>query len=217
MNIAVVYASQYGVSEHYARLIAGRLGCDRYKAEDFPGKEADLLIYGAGVYASRVKGLKQFAQNNSRLFRKEWILFTTGLSSPDDSESMKRIRDGVADVLPPEYLSRMKHFHFPGAVDYSKLSFVHKLMLSALTKLLSKKPETEKTEMEKKIALLKGKPINLIDEEAIEVLIAHVLGNEMEPEHPLHHEEIRNPHAEAEAKAESERDLEVEAICDEEP
>lgn len=175
-KIALVYASQYGVSKHYAKWIAKRLGIESHDANDFHG-EADLLIYGAGLYNSRVKSLKQFAKDHPELFRNEWVLFTTGLSSANHPVDMKRVRDGVASYLSPEVLQRMKHFHFPGALDFSKLSFPHKLTITAVVKLLEKKADSEQTELERRISLLQENPINLMNERAIEPLIDYVQGN----------------------------------------
>ena len=65
MKYLVICDSQYGFTEQYARWIAEELGCPCVARKDVKPEQLqkyDGLIYGGGLYAGGVSGLKWFAK-----------------------------------------------------------------------------------------------------------------------------------------------------------
>lgn len=71
MNSVVVCKSKTGFSEKYAKWIAEELKADLFKLSDFSKKKIndyEAVIYGGGVYASGINGIK-FIKKNLDLFK----------------------------------------------------------------------------------------------------------------------------------------------------
>ena len=61
MKIIVVYKSKTGFSEQYAKWIQTALNCDIIPLNQLKTLEGyDLVIYGAGLMAGKMNGLKDF-------------------------------------------------------------------------------------------------------------------------------------------------------------
>lgn len=138
----VIYESKYGSTRRYAQWIAEELDCPLFQRKDFHAKNFanyEVVIYGGGLYAGRVSGINLITQNWDSLAGKKVILFTCGIADPAESSSISHIKDSLAKVLPPERLEHIRVFHLRGGIDYSRLSLLHRAMMSMLRKALLKK------------------------------------------------------------------------------
>ena len=81
----VVYKSKTGFTEKYAQWIADDLHCDAVCLEKFSISEVaryDALIFGGGIHAGKINGIR-FIRNNLPLFAgKKMIVFATGATAP---------------------------------------------------------------------------------------------------------------------------------------
>ena len=144
MKYLVICDSQYGFTEQYARWIAEELGCPCVARKDVKPEQLqkyDGLIYGGGLYAGGVSGLKWFAKQLPGLSGKKTAVFTCGVADPADPKNVSHIRAGVAKVLTPEQMGKTALFHLRGGIDYNRLGFVHKSMMAMLKKSLESKKE----------------------------------------------------------------------------
>jgi hypothetical protein len=78
---AVIFSSKYGTTQKYATWISEELGADLFdKASVKPSQISyyDIIIYGGGLYAGGISGIKFILKNKP----KKLIVFTVGLANP---------------------------------------------------------------------------------------------------------------------------------------
>lgn len=174
----VIYESKYGSTRRYAEWIAEALSCsffekDIFKPEDF--SNYDVIIYGGGLYAGGVSGIKLLTKNWELLRDRHVILFTCGLADPADPENTTHIRESLSKALSPEMLEHIHLFHLRGGIDYSKLSFIHKSMMAMLRKSLQKKDKDSLREEDKQLLDTYGGSVDFSDKETIQPIVQYVL------------------------------------------
>ena len=169
----VLYDSQYGFTEQYARWIAEDLGGDCAARKDVNPQQLqkyDGLIYGGGLYAGGVSGLKRFAKQLPSLAGKRIALFTCGVADPSEPQNVAHIREGMAKILTPEQ-RKLPIFHLRGGLDYSRMGMVHKAMMGMLKKMLESKPEQELTGEDRQILATYGQTIDFTDRASVRPII----------------------------------------------
>ena len=160
----VLYTSQYGAAETYARWIAEALGCQALPLAGFSKKELqdyDTVIYGGGVQAGGVRGLEPFTKwikgdlklrqmakrgtiseaeaAGSGAFDRQYYIFAVGISL-DSEENRLQLRDINFDK---DWLRDLPCFFLPGAFDPAKLAGVDKAIIKVATKMFLDKPEAQ--------------------------------------------------------------------------
>lgn len=176
-HTVVIYESKYGSTKKYAEWIAEALSCPvferkRFHPEDF--SKYETIIYGGGLYAGGVSGIKLITQNWLLLAPKKVFLFTCGLADPDDPGNVAHIRKGLKKILSEEMLEHVQLFHLRGGIDYSRLSFIHRSMMSMLRKMLLKKHKNALTEEDRQLLDTYGKYVDFTDKESIQPLVRYV-------------------------------------------
>lgn len=68
---------------------------------------------------------------------------SVGVADPTDEENVRNIRTFLRGIVPAPLYDDSRVFHLRGAIDYSRLSLVHRLLLSMLKSKASKMPEEE--------------------------------------------------------------------------
>lgn len=173
-NIIVLFESKYGFTKRYATWIAEALSCPLFEKKEFHPqdfKQYDTIVYGGGLYAGSVSGIKLLIDNWNLIHTKNIILFTCGFSNPNDPSNVTHIKENLKKTLSSEMLEKIHFFHFQGGIDYSKLSFKHKLMMSMLRKMLLKKDIHSLREEDKKLLETYGEYIDFTDRASIYPLI----------------------------------------------
>lgn len=168
----VVYASHYGYTQRYAEWIAQALQCEAVNISDLVEKklaQCDVIIWGGGLYASGINGIKQFKKLFPLLRQKKLIVFTVGLASVDDPEPFKQL---VRQNFDQEQIDRIQFYHFRGGMDYKRLSFAHRSMMAALRRVILMKKE--QSEDAKGILETYGKTIDMSNRDAIQPLLDYV-------------------------------------------
>ncbi len=173
-NTIMIFESKYGSTEKYAKWIAEELSCPLMEVKSC--KPADIegfntIIYGGGLYAGGVSGIKLLIKNCELLADKNVIIFTCGLADPDDPENVSHIRKALSNVLPVGLRQRVHLFHFRGGIDYSRLSIVHRAMMSMLRKALLKKDEKDLRQEDRYLLDTYGKRVDFTDRRAILPLV----------------------------------------------
>ncbi|WP_195267786.1 flavodoxin domain-containing protein [Eubacterium sp. 1001713B170207_170306_E7] len=170
-KIAIIYGSEYGSTEAYAQWLAQDLGgqavsIKKIKSESLMDK--DILIFGGGLYASGIKGLKDFKKKSGASQNKEIIIFTVGLADPKHTNYDKILSENFTG----EERKQFKFFHLRGAIDYDKLSLPHRAMMAMMMRMLKSKPESLQENAE--FIESYGKKTDFKDRSTLDPLLAYV-------------------------------------------
>lgn len=72
-------------------------------------------------------------------------MVTVGLADVTDPENIRNIRQSVSKQVPADILQNTVLFHLRGGIDYSKLSVLHKTMMTLLYTKAKRLPDEKKT------------------------------------------------------------------------
>lgn len=177
MNTAVIYQSKYGFTAAYAKWLAEDLDADLLVAGQV--KPSDLqkystLVYGGGLYAGGVNGIALLTKNAESIKDKSIYLFTVGAADVTDTENTTAIRTGVEQALPISLRGVVRIYHLRGGMCYSKLNFLHRIMMNMMIKMVRKKPANELSADDKMMLETYGQDINFTDRTAIAPLVADI-------------------------------------------
>ncbi len=176
LNAVVIYESKYGATRQYAQWIAEDLRCrfiERKSVEITDVQAADVIIYGGPIYAGGVSGVSFLRKNFEVLKSKHLVLFTCGLSDPAGGQNIEHIRNQLRKTLTPEVMQQMKVFHVRGAIDYSKLSVIHKVMMAMLVRSVRKKDAASRTAEDQQLLDTYGKAVNFMERSAIDPIVEY--------------------------------------------
>ena len=108
-KIAVVYKSKYGTTKQYAEWIAEELNASLFEVSSIKPlhlMDYDVIVYGGGLYASRIDGVKFVTKNPCNSL----VIFTVGLADPNVTDYSAIVTKNI----PSERLSTVKvrrHYH----------------------------------------------------------------------------------------------------------
>ena len=171
---AVIYKSKGGFSQKYAKWLADYLKCDLYDLKDFTKSDIDkyhILIFGSGVYCSKMP-IANFINKNAKYFSgKKIIVFAAGLTALDNTEALDYIdnKNFTGDIA-----DRIAIFHLRGGIDYSKLSYIEKKVMKMISKNIKKKPVDQLNETDKIISQSYGGFIDLTQKSYIMPIIEYI-------------------------------------------
>jgi menaquinone-dependent protoporphyrinogen IX oxidase len=168
-KIAVIYKSVYGTTKRYAQWIAEELNASLFEASSIKPAQLmdyDLVIYGGGLYAGGISGVKLVTKNTC----KSLVLFTVGLATPETTD----YSDILTKNFTVEYLAKIKIFHLHGGMDYGKLGMVHKLMMAFKRKEVEKMPIADRTSDDQALLETYSGKIDFTDRETIKPLVEYV-------------------------------------------
>jgi len=173
MNSIVIYRSRYGSTKQYAEWIAKELECEAFDVKNVKPEDVlkyDNIIYGGGLYAEMIAGISFVNKNIKDWDGKKTVVFTTGITPLDcreyyDVEVMNK-------TFTEEARKKVKVFNFLGKMKTEELSFAHRLALSQLKKIMSRKKNP--TELEKLLIELCDFDGDLSDRNAITELVEYV-------------------------------------------
>lgn len=166
-NAIVVYASKYGTTKQYAEWIAQDLNAEAMDAKAVTRdklQKYDLVVYGGGLYAGGIAGVKLVTQPPC----KNLIVFTVGLADPSATDYSAIIQKNFT----PELARKTPIFHLRGGIDYKKLGPVHRIMMSMMKNMIRKKSESERDTEDKELLRTYGSAVNFTDRNTIEPLVA---------------------------------------------
>lgn len=144
MNTLIVYGSQYGTAKAYAEKFSEITGFPAISYEMRKGmNDCERMIYFGALYAGGVKGLKETVKRLPRSIK--LVVVTVGLADPLAEDNIKNIRTALGRQFPEWFMNTTLLFHLRGGIDYQKLSFRHKTMMTLLYHKAKGLPEIEKT------------------------------------------------------------------------
>lgn len=175
-HTVVIYESKYGSTKTYAQWIAEELACPIFERKEFNPKDFEkyeVIIYGGGLYAGGISGIKLMKENWNHLSNKKIILFTCGIADPANPENISSIRTSLQKTLSPEMMARIRLFHLRGRIDYSELNFIHKAMMAMLRRMLLKKDTASLTKEDRQLLAAYGKRTDFINRDTIIPLVKY--------------------------------------------
>ncbi|NLK99803.1 MAG: hypothetical protein GX271_03980 [Clostridiales bacterium] len=145
----IIYKSKTGFTKKYADWIREDVTCniaplEKVKKEDID--KHDIIVYGAGVHAGLIPGLKK-VKKLVNFNDKKVIIFATG-AAPNVEEIVKPVIDNnLADCV-----SMVDFFYFESGINYENMGFFSKRLMKTFSKILSAKKD--KTEEEKEMSIM---------------------------------------------------------------
>ena len=174
---AVIYTSKYGSTKRYAEWISEALSCDIFSSSSVSLEQIgkyDVIIYGGGLYAGGVNGINILKRSADILKDKELVIFTCGLADPADSTDFENVRNGIRRKLTDEVYDRAHIFHLRGGIDYKKLGFVHRVMMSMRIRMIQRKDSSALSDDERSTLETYGSGVDYSDKDTIEPIVSFV-------------------------------------------
>lgn len=168
-KILVVYKSKYGSTKKYAEWIADRVNGDLLDGRDITVENLmhyDTIVYGGGIYALGIKGVKVITKNLDRLRDKDIIIFGVGCSKGKEEEIQAVVKHNIGDEL-KEFID---FFFLRGAFNFAEMDSVDKMMMRLLRMKLKRKKEGL-SEEEKELLACYDNPEEWTTKKAIEPII----------------------------------------------
>lgn len=170
MKTLIIYGSQYGSTKRYAERLSE---ITRFEAIDYKQandiKGFDRIIFMGGLYAGGVLGLKKTVGKMAE--NQELIIVTVGVTDPNETEYFSQIRKSIKNQIPANLYNEEKVFHLRGAIDYNKLVFKHRVMMSMFHKMVQKMPESQRTADANAMLETYDKQVDFVDFNALEKIV----------------------------------------------
>lgn len=146
-SVLIIYRSKTGFTKKYVDWIVEDVSCSVTPLNKVTREEIDkhdIIIYGAGVHAGLLPGLKK-VKNLVNFNDKKVIIFATG-AAPNVDEIVKPIiENNLADCI-----SKVDFFYFEAGLNYENMGFFSKGLMRTFSKML--KSKKDKTEEEKEMS-----------------------------------------------------------------
>lgn len=138
MKRIVVYRSKTGFTRKYAEWIAKQLQCDC--VEDKSVTEAnlrsyDVVIYGGGIMASQISGLKEMKTKIADPSKTKLVVFCTGATLAEEKEKVKEIEKMN---FSEKDLEQIPFFYMQAGINYQKMSIPMRTLMKGFSKMLEK-------------------------------------------------------------------------------
>lgn len=172
-NVLVIYGSEYGSTKEYAEYIARACDAKCISTKQIKGISLDdyqTIVYGGGIYAGKLYDGNIIKQQEEQLRKKKMIVFGVGFSDPNNERDMVKVKQDVEDFFGKEWFQEMDFYLMRGNMLYSKMKWMHKMMLKMMVSVLKKKPETKEDVLVKTY----GKDTYFSDLKQADVIISQI-------------------------------------------
>ncbi len=126
---AVVYRSKTGFTKNYAEWLSEELKCDLLEGGKVTAKDLmkyDAIVYGAGLYASGISGIKLITRNYDVLKDKDLYVFAVG-ASPVRTETTEYLRN---TNFTGEWKDKINFYYLRGGFDYTRLNRFYRFLMT---------------------------------------------------------------------------------------
>ena len=135
----------------------------------------DQIIYIGGLYAGGVYGMSKTLKKLNDISSKKIIIATVGLADPKNEKNIKNIQNHMKKQLDEDVFKNAKIFHLRGAIDYSKLGFIHKTMMKALIIKIKRTSNDKKTSEDKMILETYNKKVDFVDLSSLNEILNEII------------------------------------------
>ena len=172
----VLYFTKYGSTKKYAEWIAEELKGDIFDIKDVQPnrlREYDAILLGSALYAGSIKGLNLLVDNYEKIKDKKLVIFTCGVADYSKAENCHNIYKRLEEAVPKNILEAIKVFYLRGSIDYKKISFLHKVMMGMVRKMVLKKGGDNMNEENKEFLETYGKTVDFTDRNSIRGIVEY--------------------------------------------
>ena len=137
-SLLIVYKTETGFTKKYVDWLTERIACKAIPLDqinDICLDDYDIIVYGAGIHAGRIQGLKEFKGKAFNLVSKKIVVFATG-GAPDDEAIISKI---TANNFSVEELENIGFFYFRSGLNYDRMGLRDKAMMKLYSKFLELK------------------------------------------------------------------------------
>lgn len=134
----IIYKSNTGFTKKYVDWITDAVTCQTITIDLINSVDINnfnIIIYGAGIKAGHIQGLKEFKKKVSDLSSKRIVVFATG-GAPFDKEIISNIK---FNNFSEEELKSIEFFYFQSGLNYNKMRRSEKAMMYIYKKILELK------------------------------------------------------------------------------
>lgn len=171
-KIVMVYRSKTGFTKNYAQWIADELNCDLLEGEKVKADDLlpyDTIIYGAGLYASGISGIKLITKNYARLKDKHLIVFAVG-ASPVRRETTEELK---SMNFKGEMYESIHFYYLRGGFEYTRLSPFYRILMT-LKKIQLKRTKNPDADVKGMLASY-GHSVDFTKKKNVEPIVKEVL------------------------------------------
>lgn len=177
MKRLILYGSQYGTTKGYAEKFAEMTGIPVISYEDIKDLAGyELIIHFGGLYAGGVKGLRKTVGEMAE--GTKIIIVTVGLADVSDRKNTDNIKKSIRKQVPENILNRAKIAHLRGGIDYNKLSFKHRAMMTLLYNKVKRLPEEKKTAEVRAMIETFHQTVDFVDYDSLKPIVELVNEND---------------------------------------
>ena len=138
MRKVIIYGSLYGSTKSYADTLSRLTGIEAYSYQEIKDLSCyKQIVYLGALYAGTVVGLKKTIRRAPK--NAEFIIITVGIDNIFDKKIIEKIKKSIQRQVPAHIYNKAKVFHLKGKIDYSRLSFKHRLIMAFLYQSLKEK------------------------------------------------------------------------------
>lgn len=175
MNNIIIYGSNYGTTEQYAKELSKRTNIEAISFENVQEiNKYDKIIYIGGLYAGGVLGMSKTLRKLTNIQNKTIIIATVGLADPTDEKNINNIRNNIKVQISKEIYDKAKIFHLRGGIDYSKLKFFHKTMMKLLYNAVKNIPQEKLSSENKAMIETYNKKVNFVNFSDLDKIISGI-------------------------------------------
>ena len=168
----ILFGTTYGTSRLYAEELSKRTGIEARSYDEVSSvDDYDTIVYIGSLYAGGVQGMKKTFGKLTDVGDKKIIIVTVGLADPTDPENINSIRISIKNQLSYEVYNRATIIHLRGAIDYARLGFKHKTMMSLLYNKAKNLPEEKKNAEVRAMIETYNKQVSFIDYESLTPIV----------------------------------------------
>ena len=175
MNNIIIYGSNYGTTEQYAKELSKRTNIEAISFENVQEiNKYDKIIYIGGLYAGGVLGMSKTLRKLTNIQNKTIIIATVGLADPTDEKNINNIRNNIKFQISKKIYDKAKIFHLRGGIDYSKLKFFHKTMMKMLYNAVKNIPQEKLSAENKAMIETYNKKVNFVNFSDLDKIISEI-------------------------------------------
>lgn len=169
MKTVIIYHSQTGFTERYAKWLAEATGADCLTlsaARKTPLDGYETIVFGSWMCAGGISKLGWFREKLARWAGKKRIVFCVGGSpaeSPDVPVALRRSLSGAE-------WEGVHAFYCPGGINYEKMSLPSRAVMKAFA--AGVRGKKDKTEAERVMAEMLSASYDLSDRRYLEPILA---------------------------------------------
>ncbi len=174
MNTIILYQSKYGSSKQYAQWLANSLKCQSKTIQEATAEELltyDTIIHIGSLYAGNILGFSKLKKHLPKLTDKNLVLCMVGMTNPSEQEQYDEI---FKKNVPTEYQSIIKPFALRGNQNFSKMSFLHRLLMKAPKMEAEKTPVDQRTKDQQQVIENYGKDISFATPDNLDQVIQYI-------------------------------------------